>query len=172
MPASTESEDAGSISLSVVILLCDLGQGLTLSGPLSFSHRGQMEGTRELGAKLSGREAPSPEVSRPVGICQPEGDFLGPAQFPAQLTSPLDGCPEQLSSGKGRRAFSQPTPQPSLWGLPTPSPTWGSGGSLLLKEEGTAPWLKLLICCVTSGKSRPLSGGLEQGKDFQALWGL
>ena len=36
MPASTEYEDAGSISLSVVILLCDLGQGLTLSGPLSF----------------------------------------------------------------------------------------------------------------------------------------
>lgn len=130
-----------------------------------------MEGTRELGAKLSGREAPSPEVSRPVGICQPEGDFLGPAQFPAQLTSPLDGCPEQLSSGKGRRAFSQPIPQPSLWGLPTPSLTWGSGGSLLMKQEGTAPWLKLLICCVTSGKSLPLSGGHEEGKDFQALWG-
>ena len=36
MPASTELEDAGSISHSVIILLCDLGQELTLSGPLFF----------------------------------------------------------------------------------------------------------------------------------------
>ena len=40
MPASTEFEDAGSISRSVVILLCDLGQGLTLSGPLFFFSKG------------------------------------------------------------------------------------------------------------------------------------
>lgn len=31
-------------------------------------------------------------------------------------------------------------------------------GSLLLEEEGTAPSFQLLICCVTSGKSLPLSG--------------
>lgn len=27
-----------------------------------------------------------------------------------------------------------------------------------MKEEGTARWFKILICCVTSGKSLPLSG--------------
>lgn len=77
------------------------------------------------------------------------------------LTSPLDGCPERPSSGKDRRALSQATPQPSLWGprvSPPPTLRWGSGRSLLLKEEGTACWLKILTCCVTSGKSLPLSG--------------
>ena len=161
MPASPESEEASSLSHSTIILLCDFGQGLAFRGPLFFLTEDRWKAQGNWEPSCQGGRAPSPEASRPVGICGPEGDFLGPAQFPALLTSPLDGCPEQHSGGKGRRALSQPTPQPSLWGpgvSPTPEMRWGSVGSLLVKEEGTAPWLKLLICCVTSGKSLPLSG--------------
>lgn len=71
----------------------------------------------------------APEASRPVGICWPEGDFLGRALFLALLTVPLDGCPElggsaQSSVPVGKRGGHTPGthaagPSSGSWGLPT-----------------------------------------------------
>lgn len=105
-------------------------------------------GHKGLRAELSGRESPSPEVSRPVGICQPEGDFLGPAQFPALLTSPLDACPElggvaQSSAPVGKAGGHAPSPYlgpPSgVLGSPHPQPEVGKWGIPSLERRKHCP---------------------------------
>lgn len=89
----TEFED--TISHSVDILLCDLGPGTDPLWALCFFFSGTDGRHKGAGSQAVREEAPHLRSQRPVGICQPEGDFLGPARFPAQLTSPLDGwCPE------------------------------------------------------------------------------
>lgn len=79
--------------LAIIVLSGDSAGSPVFSGPLLFLQRTDV-GYRTPGATRSGREPPATEASGPVGICRPEGDFLGPAQLPALLTSALDGCPE------------------------------------------------------------------------------
>lgn len=78
---------------SAIVLLCGFDRSPVLSGPLFFFLQDRRR-TQDTWGQAVREGGSAPEASGPVGICHPEGDFLGPAQFPALLTSPLDGCPE------------------------------------------------------------------------------